>query len=81
MKTINASEFKAKCLAILDEVNRTREVITILKRGKAVAQLIPPVYAEKSYPQHNLRGSVIIRGDVVGPVLPSESWEAEGISS
>ena len=81
MRTINASEFKAKCLAILDEVNRTGEMITIHKRGKAVAQLIPPVHVEKSYPQHNLRGSVVIRGDVVGPVLPSENWEAEGASS
>ena len=81
MKTVNASEFKAKCLAILDEVNETGEVITILKRGKPVAQLIPTVFKEGTYPQHNLRGSVKISGDIIGPVLPSETWEVERISS
>ena len=77
MKTINASEFKAKCLAILDEVNQTREVITILKRGKPVAQLIPAVHTDGTYPQHNLRGSVRILGDILGPILPADTWEAE----
>ena len=41
MAVYNASEFKAKCLAILDQVNSTRETVTILKRGKPVAQLVP----------------------------------------
>ena len=40
MKTINASEFKAKCLAILDEVSDTGEVLTILKHGRPVARLL-----------------------------------------
>jgi prevent-host-death family protein len=42
MVTINASEFKAKCLAILDEVADTGEAVMILKRGRPVAQLVPP---------------------------------------
>jgi prevent-host-death family protein len=50
MKTINASEFKAKCLAILDEVAETGEVLTILKHGKPVAQLVPPVPRSAGFP-------------------------------
>ncbi len=74
---INASEFKAKCLAILDEVASTGESVTILKRGNPVAQLIPPVATTSKYPQDELRDSVVFKGDVVSPVLSAEAWEAE----
>ena len=77
METMNAAEFKAKCLALLDHVNDTREVITILKRGRPVAQLTPPLLPEQGYPQDDLRGSVEIVGDIVSPVVPSAAWEAE----
>jgi prevent-host-death family protein len=69
MRTIRASEFKAKCLAILDEVERTGETVTILKRGRAVARLLPPVPAEGRYPQHALFGTVRVVGDIVSPGL------------
>jgi len=41
VKTLTSTEFKAKCLSILDEVAETGEPVTILKRGKPVAQLVP----------------------------------------
>jgi prevent-host-death family protein len=77
MIVISASEFKAKCLAILDQVNETREVVTILKRGKPVAQLVPPMEQDAGYPQDDLRGSVRVLGDIVAPAEPSEDWESE----
>ena len=77
MKTINASEFKAKCLAILDEVNQTREEIIILKRGVPVARLVPPISDEETYPQDGLRGSVTIHGDIIEPAFRSEAREAD----
>lgn len=77
MKSMNASNFKARCLAILDEVESTGEVITILKRGRPVAQLVPLMYDENDYPQRQLKGSVTIHGDVISPVLPSSAWDAE----
>ncbi len=40
-RTINASTFKAECLALLDEVAATGETIVVTKRGKAVAQVVP----------------------------------------
>jgi prevent-host-death family protein len=78
MVTINASEFKAKCLAILDEVAGTGETVVILKRGRPVAQLVAPVSTDSRYPQDDLKGSVRITGDVIGPVLPADAWEAVG---
>ncbi len=78
MQKINAAEFKAKCLAILDEVYRTGQPVTILKRGKPVAQVIPPLPDIGRYPQDALVCSVGIGGDMVGSLLPPEAWEAEG---
>ncbi|HEV7518726.1 MAG TPA: type II toxin-antitoxin system Phd/YefM family antitoxin [Thermoanaerobaculia bacterium] len=75
MRSINASEFKAKCLAILDEVGETGEPVTILKRGRPVARLLPPVPAGEGYPQQALLGSVEVLGDILAPVLPAEDWE------
>jgi prevent-host-death family protein len=40
-RRIPASEFKAKCLALLDEVAETRETLVVTKRGKPVARIVP----------------------------------------
>lgn len=77
MRQINATEFKAKCLAILDEVSITGEQVTITKRGRPVAQLSPPVPSTKGYPQDSLKGSVVVHGDILEPAVPAELWEAE----
>ena len=81
MIEINASEFKAKCLAILDEVFASGQTVTILKRGKPVAQLVPPVHRDEGWPQKSLAGSVEIIGDVIEPALEPEVWEAESGAS
>jgi prevent-host-death family protein len=39
MRTMKASEFKAKCLRVLDEVQATGEPVQVTKRGKVVAQI------------------------------------------
>ena len=78
MTRMNASEFKARCLAILDEVCRTGEPLTILKRGRPVAVVGPPLAEAEAYPQHALVGSVRIIGEVVEePAVLPEDWEAE----
>ena len=46
-KMIGAAEFKAKCLRILDEVERTGESVTITKRGRVVGELHPPSAGKK----------------------------------
>jgi antitoxin (DNA-binding transcriptional repressor) of toxin-antitoxin stability system len=62
----------------LDQVNETREAVTILKRGKPLAQLIPPVQDVSGYRQDDLRGSVRVLGDIVSSPLPAGTWESEG---
>ena len=77
MQNVSATEFKTKCLALLDDVAETGEAVTIRKRGRAVAQLVPVVAREQGYPQTSLKGTVEILGDISGPVLSPEAWEAE----
>lgn len=76
MKTINASEFKAKCLAILDEVAASGEQVTILKHGQPVARLVPPLAITGRYPQRELAGTVEFLGDVIAPAVDADEWEA-----
>jgi len=77
MKTMTSTDFKAKCLAVLDEVARTGEPVTILKRGRPVAQLVPPVPWGKGYPQDEIMGTVRIKSDILEPPLPHDAWETE----
>ncbi len=75
MERINASDFKARCLAILDRVQATGERVVILKRGQPVAELLPASQTEGRFPQSGLRGSVTVVGNIVDPVVPEEDWE------
>ncbi|MXY30238.1 MAG: type II toxin-antitoxin system prevent-host-death family antitoxin [Gammaproteobacteria bacterium] len=78
MATIDASDFKAHCLAILDRVQATGERIVILKRGRPMAELRPLTRADAGYPQSELRGTVTILGDVIAPAVPPDHWECVG---
>ena len=40
-RSISASEFKAKCLALLDEVAEKGQPLVVTKRGKPVARVLP----------------------------------------
>ena len=82
MVTLAATEFKARCLAVLDRVCRTGEEVTITKRGRPVARLVAPrqggARGGGSPLRHPLAGTVEILGDIVGPALPSSAWAALG---
>ncbi len=73
MNTVSISDFKARCLAMIEEVNRTGVKLTILKRGKVVAVVEPP--PRPVYPQHSLAGTVRIHGDIIESGLPEQDWE------
>ena len=71
--TVTASEFKAKCLRLLDEVEEGKTLV-ITKRGRKVARVSPI-----SLPQRSLRGTwkglVKIKGDIVH-YDTSHDWES-----
>lgn len=72
--TITASEFKAKCLSLMEQVRKSGESISITKRGVEVARLDPPL--QKKKPWERLRGTVRIHGDIIGPLFRDEDLDA-----
>jgi prevent-host-death family protein len=68
MPTIQASEFKARCLALMDEVARSGETIVITKNGRPVAELHPHRPPRVRSPIGLRKGQIRIRGDLVKPV-------------
>jgi prevent-host-death family protein len=72
-KTIPAGAFKARCLAIMDEVQAKRQAVIITKRGKPVAKLVP-VEQEKDDIFGFFKGKIKINGDIVAPAFTPEEW-------
>ena len=75
MREIAISEFKAKCLAILDEVQKTRQPIRITRRGKAVAEVSPPSPKNDRSWIGSMKGRMEILGDIVSPAGDPDDWE------
>ncbi|MEA3041703.1 MAG: hypothetical protein QOC65_1192 [Sphingomonadales bacterium] len=75
-KSIGAAQFKAHCLRILDEVDRTGEPVTITKRGKPIAEVNPVKAAERRSVIGAMQGSVIRIGDIISPAY-EQRWNAE----
>ena len=73
---ITAAEFKAKCLALLDRVHDEGEPVTITKRGRVVAQLIPAGEIERR-PWLRLRKSARWHGDPLAPAIDEAEVEAQ----
>ena len=72
-KEIAAGEFKAKCLQLMDSVQKTKNSILITKRGKPVAKLVP-VDGETIDFYGCMQGSIKIVGDIMAPI--DAQWEA-----
>ena len=75
MQTIQASKFKAKCLALMDQVARTGETILVTKNGRPGAELRPHrgPRAKSLIGLH--KGRIKIHGDIISPI-GTELWEA-----
>jgi len=72
-RMMKASEFKAKCLALMDEVERTGQRVVITKNGKPIAEL-GPYQQRKRNVFGILEGRVFITGDIISPV--EMEWDA-----
>ncbi len=73
-RTINAAEFQAKCLELVDEVAAGGEEIVITQNGRPVSRLVP--YREKPQSLFGIdRGRIEILGDIIEPI--DVEWEAE----
>lgn len=72
MLSLSVSEFKATCLAVLEDVKKQKKRVLITKRGKPIAEIVPYDGTPKRSP---LKDTVQFVGDIVSPVAETD-WEA-----
>lgn len=75
MARIPATEFKARCLELMDRVAERRETYVITKRGKPVARLVPVERKSDEPLFGRLRDMAVEIGDIMSPVVPADAWE------
>lgn len=77
MKQMAAGEFKAHCLAVMDEVAATRESVVITKRGKPVAKVVPVEGPKRKKLMGRLTGVLLpSKGDLTEPTVPLKDWKS-----
>ena len=77
MEEIAISKFKAKCLAIVERVRKTRRPVRITRFGEPVAELVPP--STPPLPKKwigAMQSTGVIEGDIVSPASDESDWEA-----
>ena len=80
-KVVSVSEFKANCLRLIDEMQEDGEPLTLTKRGKVVAEVVPkrdeplkPVFG-------SMKNTVYRFDDPFTPVADMDEWEANNPAS
>jgi prevent-host-death family protein len=76
MQEVAISEFKAKCLALLEQVRVTKRPLRVTRHGKPIAEVIPPCPAGQDDWVGSLADSTEILGDIISPVIEETDWEA-----
>ena len=72
---ITAARFKAQCLKLMDMVAQTNQPLTITKRGRPIARLVPVPPQEARPVVGFLKGHILEEGDIVSPL--EDTWEAD----
>ena len=75
MKEIAISEFKAKCLSLLDQVQKTKKPILVTRFGKPVAEVVPHAPAAPADWMGSMAGKSKILGDIISPASDESDWE------
>ena len=72
MKTILVSEFKAKCIGLLKQVQKTKKPLVVTLRGKPLARVEPIVQPKKRVRLGALKGWMEIKGDIVHSTMEKD---------
>jgi antitoxin (DNA-binding transcriptional repressor) of toxin-antitoxin stability system len=73
-RIIQAGVFKAKCLKLMDEVNKSKKTITVTKHKIPIVKIIP-IIEEKPILFGKMKGTAQIKGDIIKPI--DEIWNAD----
>ena len=76
MQEVAISDFKARCLAILKQVAKTKKPVRITRFGKPIAEVVPP--SPEPQPKSwlgSMAGTCEIVGDIVSPAFDPNEFE------
>jgi prevent-host-death family protein len=77
IEEVSISEFKAKCLALLEQVRKTQKPLRITRHGKPVADVVPPSpVLDHTAWIGSMKGKMEILGDIISPASDEDEWEA-----
>ncbi|HXJ94615.1 MAG TPA: type II toxin-antitoxin system prevent-host-death family antitoxin [Terriglobia bacterium] len=76
MEEIAISKFKATCLGVLERVRKSKTPVRITRRGKPIAEIVPPTPENSHDGFGSMAGSFAIDGDIVSPVIDLNDFEA-----
>jgi prevent-host-death family protein len=74
-ESVSISEFKAKCLALLDRVGRTGRPLLVTRRGQPIAEVVKPSVPRSTDWIGSAASTARIVGDIVGPAVPPGDWD------
>lgn len=77
MREVAISEFKAKCLSLLEQVQKTKKPILVTRFGKPIAEVVPA--SPEAGPAAwigSMKDTMKIVGDIVSPANKENEWEA-----
>jgi prevent-host-death family protein len=72
---VSISEFKAKCLSLLDQVHKTKQPLRVTRFGKPVAEVVPPSTEPSTDWIGSMKDEIKIVGDIISPANDAAEWE------
>lgn len=76
MTDVPISEFKAKCLGLIEQVHKTRQPLRITRHGRPLAEVIPAGPDRKRKFLGDMIGTAEIVGDITSPIIDLDEIEA-----
>ncbi len=75
MNTISVSQFKSSCLKLFNEIATSHKPLTITKRGKPIADVVPYNSTKSSKKGFGcMKGTVAYSKDIISPVCDENDW-------
>jgi len=75
VESVSISQFKTKCLAMLEKVRATGEPLLVTRRGSPIAEVIPAPSTGKTSWLGTMQGTGSIVGDIIAPAASETDWE------
>jgi prevent-host-death family protein len=76
MNEVSISEFKAKCIGLIEQVCKTKQPLRVVRHGKPLVEIVPT--SEKVDRMEwigSMKDSVEILGDIISPATDEDDWE------